>query len=284
MGDISDTALAGIVQFCEKQKTSNPNGIGNECTHFVYAALFEANAADGALEISKKTKETPLVQTSRKPYHWGRKLDPNEAKGGDVVQFDDVVQNIYIYSDADNNATWRHDQRIRGPMHTGVLAIGPYHGNFDLYEAHITQDGYNKMQVRTNSVFYESFAIGISKDYLQKNKHPMSLSRYLQEHRSDTAALLSSVNWAALRTPSHEANPLKEGQLKAAFNSGTAPLPDIAIFFQVNVKGSIRLYRPQASLHRQRLTTAERTKEKEKLIKMMKRSGRAGPVGFNWDW
>ena len=99
MADISDASLDKIVRFCEFQRKTNPAGIGNECTHIVYAALYEVDATDGASDVNRKgSPGNPTVQTSRTPYRWGRAVDADNTKSGDIAQFENVVQTRHIYS------------------------------------------------------------------------------------------------------------------------------------------------------------------------------------------
>jgi hypothetical protein len=269
-----------MARFCDFQKKTNQSGIGNECTHVVYAALYEVDAMDGASDVNLRgTEANPMVRTSRVPYHWGRRLQAGETRAGDVVQFDDVVQTVYLYSEAQGR--WFNDVRKRRPHHTGIMYNGAGGGSFDQYEAHITQTGFTLMEVRVNRIFHETFAVALSDADLNKKS---GLVSYIKQYAGDTGKLFEMVNWSSLRS-SHPASVLSANQLKRAFDSGAAPAPGAAVFFQVNVTGEIRFYRPQVSQRRQRMTRpAERAAEKTRLIGMMRQSGRAGAQGFNWDW
>jgi hypothetical protein len=137
------------------------------------------------------------------------------------------------------------------------------------------------MEVRENRVFYETYAVSLSEDDL---KRATGLVSYVKQYASDPEKLFAMVNWGALRSP-YGVTPKSVNALKRGFNTGTPPDTDTGVFFQVNVTGAIRFYRPQVSSRRQAMATpAAKTTEKQRLIQMMKRSGRAGARGFNWDW
>ncbi len=279
MADISDASLDKMVRFCEFQRTTNSSGIGNECTHVVYAALFEVGAMDGMSDVNRRGANTnAMVQTTRTPYHWGRSIAADVTRGGDVVQFDGVVQTTYVYG---AGGPWYSDVKKRAPYHTGILEVGALLGDFRLYEAHLTQEGFGHMEVRVNRVFYETYAVMLSKTDLQGTSN---LATYINRYAGDPKQLLAMVNFGPLRD-SFGTRPLPPARLASLFNSGSPPTPDAAVFFQVNVAGQIRFYQPQVSMRRQRMALpSDRAAEKAALIRRMQTSGRAGIAGYNWDW
>lgn len=227
MADISDASLDKIARFCEFQRKTNPAGIGNECTHVVYAALYEVDATDGASDVNRKgSPGNPTVQTSRSPYRWGREINSDDTKSGDIVQFENVVQIRNIYS---VGQPWRNDTKKRLPHHTSIIRSGPLWGSFDHYEAHIKQDGYSHMQVRINTVFYETFSIMLKKSDLPVTSN---LIIYIKQYMNDTAQLMDMVNWGALRR-SFTVTPISLARIQKAFASGESPAPDAAIFFRL---------------------------------------------------
>ncbi len=72
MTDIDSSHRRILTRFGVYQMTNNPAGIGNECTHWIYAALFEARALDHdkALKIGQ----------GGIPYTWGRPVGGIGAK------------------------------------------------------------------------------------------------------------------------------------------------------------------------------------------------------------
>ena len=66
MSAIDQASRDILIEFAVDQYLNNPAGIGNECTHWIYAALLEAHALDSdrGLHISQ----------SGPPYTWGSRV------------------------------------------------------------------------------------------------------------------------------------------------------------------------------------------------------------------
>src|SRR3974377_1811586 len=89
MTDIDSSHRRMLTRFGVYQMTNNPAGIGNECTHWIYAALFEARA----LDEDKALK----IRQSGIPYTWGRPITADAAQPGDIAQFHGLKNTFFVY-------------------------------------------------------------------------------------------------------------------------------------------------------------------------------------------
>lgn len=267
MTDVDAAHQRILSAFGWRQARDNPAGIGNECTHWIYAALLEARAHDHSRALH-------IAQTGNH-YTWGRRIDPATALAGDIVQFRNY-QNAFSFWFRDQS-TWRSYRAIRGPMHTAMVAITQSHtfdGQHLLMESHLTQPGYARMTIRHNRVYNCDFAVALTSQQRQQlnvNVWPRSVST------SDPEELSRRVAWIGLRN-SH-AFPMQ--QADAAFQQLAqhhAPQIDanISVLFRLRTTGEIRFYRPQQSPERLAMNPAQFAEEKRRLIAMMIRSGRPG--------
>src|SRR4051812_34594871 len=79
MTDIDERHRRILTDFAVYQMKFNPAGIGNECTHWIYAALFEARALD-------HDRVLHIAQTLPH-YTWGRIVSTSDVQRGDIAQF-----------------------------------------------------------------------------------------------------------------------------------------------------------------------------------------------------
>ncbi|MDP4021679.1 hypothetical protein Q8W71_03500 [Methylobacterium sp. NEAU 140] len=293
MADIAPSDSEKLVRFALFQERTNPGGIGNECTHFVYAGLLEIRALDGMV------RKDPQVATDNNAaaLRWGRKVDAAEAIPGDVVQYRDQKASIVVYSSLVGSGNLYAASRMRGPQHTAITYTRPYQGDLIEFECHLSNDGpdqasYTKMQVRENRVFVESYAIEIGEAALNQ---PSSLMTYIRNTGGTPEALFRAVNWGALRqnfTPSAA----RLAEIRRSIKAGQTPA-GVGIFFEVVVTGSTTFYRPQISNERRTMAPAALQAEKAKVVDRMKKTGRKGSAAtgdsktdriaagsFNWEF
>jgi hypothetical protein len=266
--DVDRNVSDKILDFCGYQMKYNIMGIGNECTHFVYAALFEVSAEDGTI------KTHPKIQQIKVPFVWGRKLEGSEVRGGDIAQFLNHDQNLFIYSK--DASAWQVKSNKRAPNHTGIVYNSPLWGDFSQYESHLHQEGLTRMKIRINQVYYESYGIVLTNDDMSRTTS--TLIKYLKDRSSSLSRLLSDVSWGALRT-AYGVDIRTADAIKKMIKSNQVPKyrgEEVAIFFEVKISGKISFFRPIVSDRRRNMGEADRAAEKTAVIKMMIRSGRKG--------
>ena len=278
MADVSDADLAKFVRFAESQMNKNPAGIGNECTHFVYAGLFEIRAMDGALQ------RNATVNTANNHLHWGRPIDPTDAKPGDIVQFWDHHENFLLWSRGGGMRSSR--TLIRGPLHTAVVATpadSANPGGFIVYECHVhTDPSLPLMQIRMGTINYQSYSLEVPDTSL----HPQSLTftnfvlsgieKALETSPNDTLDKLTKFP-AYLGRSTFGISDTDARKLETAITSKSMQLPsDVGAYFRVKQSGMIQIYRPQISNDRRAMRPDALASEKTKLIAALQKGGRAG--------
>jgi hypothetical protein len=279
MTDIDSSHRNLLTRFGVYQMTNNPAGIGNECTHWVYAALFEARALDHdkALKIGQ----------SGIPYTWGRPITADAAQPGDIAQFRNFKNTIFVYqTDDSGGSSWLSATKIRGPDHTGMVYIAPRSGTYFQLESHIHQAGQTVMRVRGNTIYYQSFAIALSADDLKKLKGSQSWPSSVDT--SDVDDMLERVDWVGMRDQPSAA-PMRDklsiplatadtlvGRIKRKLSPIEVNKTDVAFLFVIHTTGDLRFYCPQQSPARLAMDDSQLADEKAKLIDRMIRSGRAG--------
>src|SRR5262245_50619595 len=154
MTDIDSSHRRILTGFGIDQMINNPAGIGNECTHWIYAALFEARALDHDRHLH--------IGQRGIPYTWGRPVTVEAAQPGDIAQFHNFRNTFFVYqTDDSGGASFMSATKTRGPNHTGMVHItrpgAP--GAYYQLESHIHQTGTPLMKVRGNTIYYQSFAI-----------------------------------------------------------------------------------------------------------------------------
>jgi hypothetical protein len=250
------------------QWRSNHAGIGNECTHWIYAALLEARALDHdpGLHIAQNGQH----------YTWGRRIEPAAALAGDIVQFRNYL-NRFLFWFRDERR-WLRQDLLRGPMHTAMVATTQSHtfeGQHLLLESHLHQLGVPRMTTRENRVYDANFAAALTTAQFSRVRGTTTWPASVDT--TNAADLDRNVVWLRLRDdypfPIHDAD--------LAFHRimhGSAPNIDsnIAFLFRLSTTGEIRFYRPQQSRERLAMNDAEFQAEKERVIAMMVRNGRPG--------
>src|SRR5258708_937185 len=197
MTDIDSSHRQILTQFGVHQMTNNPAGIGNECTHWIYAALFEARAFDHDKHLKKGDGHLNIGQSGI-PYTWGRPVSAAAAQPGDIAQFRSFNNTFFVFQ-TDGSGGWstRSATKIRGPNHTGMVSIAPRSGTYFQLESHIHQAGETVMRVRGNTIYYESFAIALSADDLKQLKGSQSWPADVDT--SDMDDVIERVDWAGMR-------------------------------------------------------------------------------------
>ncbi len=279
MADVPDADLAKFVRFIESQMSKNPAGIGNECTHFVYAGLFEIRAMDGVL------RRDATVNTTNNRAHWGRPINPTDAKPGDIVQFWNHHENFLIWSRGAGNMRYSRPL-IRGPLHTAVVATpadSANPGGFIVYECHVhTDPSLPLMQVRMGTINYQSYSLEVPDAAL----HPQSLTLSnfilkgieiaLETSPDDALDKLTKVP-AYLGRSTFGINDAEARKLENAITSKAMQLPsDVGGYFRVKQSGRIQIYRPQISNDRRAMGADALASEKSKLAAGLQKSGRTG--------
>ncbi|ACK50067.1 hypothetical protein Msil_1098 [Methylocella silvestris BL2] len=269
MTDIDSAKRRLLTQFGVDQMTNNPAGIGNECTHWVYAALFEARALDHdrALHIAQGAV----------PYTWGKHVPPASAQRGDIAQFHSFQNRFFIYL-PDGAGGWRVQTatKIRGPNHTGMVFTAPRSGAYYQLESHIHQSGVPLMKIRGATIFYESFAVGLSTSDFQSVQGSQAWPKGIAP--SDTDDLLERVDWTGLRADHEITNGQAEHAIAQIRHNKTPTVDgtDQAVIFRVQSAGHLRFYCPQASAARLAMTPDQLQKEKADLIHRLIVGGRKG--------
>ncbi len=271
MADVDANHRSILTDFGIYQMLFNPAGIGNECTHWIYAALFEARALDH--------DRTLHIQQSARPYTWGRHVGANNVQRGDIAQFHSFQNRFFIYQLSSSGGKWLESYQVRGPNHTGMVFIPPKGGTYYQLESHLHQPGISIMRIRGNTIYYESFAIALSADELQQIQG--SAAWPADVDTDDVRDMLERVDWAGMRRE-HRIDLAVADRLAARIKRGAAPVGiqvrghDIACLCAVHANGYLRFSCPQASAARLGMNDAQLATEKADLIHMMIRSGRRG--------
>lgn len=271
MADL-DTAHRGILtDFAVYEMKSNPAGIGNECTQWIYAALFEARALDHDRALG--------IAQSGAHYTWGRLVDADKVQRGDIAQFHHFKNTFFIYQTTSSGFSKRTSTQVRGPNHTGMVLTLPSNGAYYQLESHLHHPGIARMTIRGNTIYYESFAIALSSDELTQikktNDWPDSVDT------NDIEDMLERVDWVGMRD--RYSIDLKQAEhlvKKLNINLAT-PIKkpngdDIACLLVVHAEGYLRFSSPQASSARLGMSDDQLASEKANLIHMMIKTGRKG--------
>jgi hypothetical protein len=279
MTDIDSSHRDILTRFGIYQMTNNPAGIGNECTHWIYAALLEARALDEDKALN--------IRQSGIPYTWGRQVSADAAQPGDIAQFHGFKNTFFVYqTDGSGGSTWLSATKIRGPNHTGMVYIAPRSGAYFQLESHIHEAGKTLMRVRGNTIYYQSFAIALSADDLKKLQGSQSWPSDV--NTSDMDDMLERIDWVGMRDQPSAAPmrdklsiPLQTADtLVARINRKLSPIEvdktAVAFLFVVHASGDLRFYVPQQSPARLAMNDSQLADEKAKLIDRMIKSGRAG--------
>jgi hypothetical protein len=268
MTDIDAKKRQILTSFGVYQMNKNPGGIGNECTHWIYAALFEARALDHdrALHIAQNLP----------PYTWGRPVDASAVQRGDIAQFHDFKTEFFVFVQNASSSRWAEATKIRGPNHTGMVFTVPRSGMYYQLESHLHQPGYAVMSVRGNTVFFESFAIAVPMQDFAKLQGNKSWPADVDIAQLDD--LLERVDWADLRGRFTVPLTWADSSIKGIKHKKTPVLDggDVGMFCRVKVSGKLRFFCPQASNDRLQMSDDQLAAEKAKLIARMIRGGRKG--------
>ena len=268
MTDVDATHQGILPTFGWDQWRTNRAGIGNECTHWIYAALLEARALD-------YDPVQHIAQTGNR-YTWGRHIQPQASIAGDIVQFRDY-RNRFTFWFRDEGR-WLTHEFLRGPMHTAMVAIAQNHtfdGQHLLLESHLHQPGVARMTLRENRVYDDNFAVALTTEQFNRVRQTVSWPASVDSR--DAVSLARGVTWLRLR----DSNRFAMHDADAAFRRilhGQAPNidPDIAFLMRLTTSGEIRFYRPQLSPARLAMNAVQFEAEKQRVIAMMIRSGRPG--------
>jgi hypothetical protein len=269
--DIDSRHRRTLTEFGVYQMNSNPAGIGNECTHWIYAALFEARALDRdrALHIGQ----------GHVPYTWGRRVVAVAVQCGDIAQFQGFRNTFFVYQSNGSSSSWMDKSAIRGPNHTGMVFIPPRSGAYYQLESHLHQPGTTVMRVRGNTIYFESFAIALSASDLSAKKGSQSWPSSVDT--SDINDMIERIDWTGMRdelsVPLHTADALiARIRRRRSFSPIQVNGSDIACLFVVHRTGDLRFYCPQASSARLGMNDSQLATEKSDLIHSLIRGGRRG--------
>jgi hypothetical protein len=283
MADIDPTQRQKLLTFAYNDARSNANGIGNECTHLIYAALFEAGAHDGIMEPSRG------IGQSVPPYTWGKEVALAKAQGGDVVQYHGFQNNFNYWNLVPSNwRTWRWDKK-RSPNHTAIL-FAPTNNYVLELESHLTDASIPKMMTRMGLVFYKAFNIIITDALYRSDQAITSFVDDFPSNPDQFATYLTSKGF--LTQPFEtifskclvsDADYKKVSDLVLAdYKAGKQVTPptynnSVARFlFQHKPSGQMKAYIPQASSRRMAMNAVQKDAEKQKLIALLIKGGRAG--------
>lgn len=269
--DIDDSRRRTLTDFGVYQMMFNRPGIGNECTHWIYAALFEARALD--------RDRTLHIQQTGPHYTWGRLAGTNVQRG-DIAQFHGFQNRFFICQvNGSGGYEWRTSDQVRGPNHTGMVFIPPKSGSYYQLELHLHQPDVTRMRVRGNTIYYQSFAIVLSASDLQQVKGTNAWPGDVKT--DDIADMLERIDWVGMRQQYSIDLPTAD-TLSLRIRHGTAPSKllakgkTIACLCVVHASGYLRFYCPQASAARLSMDDTQLATEKANLIHAMIKSGRKG--------
>jgi hypothetical protein len=272
MTDIDDPHRRTLTDFGVYQMKFNPPGIGNECTHWICAALFEARALD--------SDRTLHIGQSRPHYTWGRLVATNDVQRGDIAQFHGFENRFFIYQvSSSGGSTWLESRQVRGPNHTGMVVVNPDSGAYYQLESHLHQPDTTRMRVRGNTIYYESFAIALSADDLQQIQGSAAWPTDI--NTADITDMLERIDWTGMRQQ-HLIDLVAADRLVRQIK-GRAPSAvikangdDVACLCVIHANGYLRFSCPQASSARLGMDDTQLATEKADLIHKMIVSGRRG--------
>lgn len=270
MTDIDPLHRRILTQFGIYQMNHNPAGIGNECTHWIYAALFEARALEHDRDLH--------IGQDGIPYTWGRRVTAAAAQPGDIAQFHGFRNTFFFYQkDSSGGSRWMDATKIRGPNHTGMVYIAPRSGTYFQLESHLHQPGQPVMQVRGNTIYYESFAIALSASDLSRLQGTQSWPSSV--NTSDLDDMIERIDWVGMRdnlsVPLHTADTLV-ARIRRKVSPIEVNKTEVACLFVVHAAGDLRFYCPQQSPARLAMSDIQLADEKAALIRRMIRGGRTG--------
>ena len=269
--DISAQKRQILTSFGVDQMNNNPAGIGNECTHWIYAALFEARALDFDSKLH--------IQQTGVNYTWGRPVNTAAVQRGDIAQFHNFHNDFFIYWPVSGGGTrWFPLPKLRGPLHTGMVFVTPRSGMYFQLEAHLHQDpGETVMRVRGHTIYFESFAVAIPTTDFSSVKGSKAWPADIDP--ADEKEFQDRIDWAELRAKWSINLRVAATQFDRITHQKKNPTidgKDVAVLFRVLTKGDVRFFCPQASAARLAMSPGELADEKKKLIKKMIKSGRTG--------
>ena len=269
MSDISAPKRQILTSFAVDQMNNNPAGIGNECTHWIYAALFEARALDSDANLH--------IRQTGANYTWGRRVDATAVQRGDIAQFQGFQNRFFVFlPDGSGGTRWWESTKIRGPLHTGMVFVPPRSGAYYQLESHLHEAGTILMRVRGNTIYYDSFAVWISvadfKGISGSQAWPANINP------SDGEDLLERVDWVGLRTDRSVGLQVAATQFLRIKQGKTPTIDgvDVAVLFRVQTTGNLSFFCPQASTARLAMTPDQLATAKSELIQRLVRSGRKG--------
>jgi hypothetical protein len=267
--DIDDEHRRILTDFGVYQMKLNPAGIGNECTHWIYAALFEARALD-------HDRALHIAQTAPH-YTWGRDVLPRDVQRGDIAQFHGFQNRFFIYQNSAGGSKWLESTQIRGPNHTGMVFTTPKNGAYYQLESHLHQQGTPRMKVRGNTIYYEQFAIVLSAADLQQIQGTSAWPADVDT--DDITDMLERIDWVGLRA-NHTMNLVAADALVPRIKRGVAPVQangiSIGCLCVIHAQGYLRFSCPQQSRSRLGMDDTQLAGEKADLIHSMIRGGRRG--------
>jgi hypothetical protein len=269
MSDISMPKRQVLTSFGVYQMNNNPAGIGNECTHWIYAALFEARALDSDADLH--------IHQTGVNYTWGRRVDAAAVQRGDIAQFHGFQNRFFIYlPDGGGGTRWLELTKIRGPLHTGMVFVPPRSGAYYQLESHLHEAGTVLMRVRGHTIYYESFAVSIPMADFNSVKGSEAWPADINP--VDGEDLLERVDWVGMRSDRSIDLKVADVQILRIKQNKTPTIGgnDVAVLFRVHTTGDLRFFCPQESTARLAMTPDQLAAEKARLIQRMIRGGRKG--------
>ena len=260
-----------LTDFAVYQMNSNPAGIGNECTHWIYAALFEARALDHdkALHIAQALPH----------YTWGKQVDTDKVQRGDIAQFHGFKNSFFVYQNTSTGFTFLTSDQVRGPNHTGMVFVPPKNGTYYQLESHLHHKGIAVMTERGNTIYYESFAIALSASELAQVQKTDAWPASIKT--DDIEDMLERIDWVGMRD-NYSMDLAAADQLvkklkhKLSTPAKKANGDDIACLLVVHAEGYLKFSSPQASPARLGMNAAQLADEKAQLIHELVKGGRVG--------
>lgn len=270
MADLDIAHQSILPDFGWRQWQGNPAGIGNECTHWIYAALLEARALDSDRALH--------IQQHRDPYTWGRSIELRDMIAGDILQFNNYENHFYFYFNTSGGTRWLDQKFMRGPRHTAMCAITQSHtfeGQHLVLESHLHEPGRARMTIRENRVYNANFSVSMTTQQFATARANGMFPADLD--MTDGAALAKRPAWLRFRDQ-FESDDAAAARAFHRMMHGHDPHldDDVAFVFRLHTSGRVRFFRPQASPARLAMDAAAFEAEKQRLIAMMIRSGRPG--------
>jgi hypothetical protein len=271
MAEVDDAHRRTLTAFGVYQMNSNPAGIGNECTHWIYAALFEARALD--------SDRTLGISQSGPHYTWGRLVDADKVQRGDIAQFHHFKNTFFLFQNTSSGFSALTSVQVRGPNHTGMVFTVPRDGTYYQLESHLHHPGIARMTVRGNTIYYESFAIALSAADLAQIKNTPVWPAGIKT--DDIEDMLERISWVGMRDKHSMDLKAADQLVKRLKHKLSAPITqangdDIACLLVVHADGYLKFSSPQASPARLGMSDSQIADEKAHLIHTMIKSGRHG--------